>query len=363
MHDKIARVRLDSVLGRHAPLLAYILSGGAAKGFCHLGMIEALAREGVRPDLVVGTSAGALVGALYCHFGNIEEACTRIEEVLASDEFAAFQKKYFGENRRTGELVQGRVKSFFSGLAGTVKTGMQLGKALVKTSLVAQKDALSLFARIFEGITFSTLKIPFAAVAVDLATGTPSIFAVEGNGLAPGVARTLPGPEGLMKAVMASSAIPLIFPAVEIDGHPHADGYIMANLPVRQARALLAGREVFYAGFDVSSPVGQKEEDLSTVELALRLLDLATRSRQAADSELLDVLFRPVDKEYPWSSFTEYRKYLDIGAAHMSAERCAAMIDSFSARCLANVRRDGSFSRKIRAAGRLRKVLGRTAPA
>ena len=344
------------------PRLVYVLSGGAAKGFCHLGMIDALEKTGVRPDLVVGTSAGALMGALYCHYGNIEGACARIEDVLASQEFAAFEKKYFGESKRAGERVQGRIKSFFGGLAGTVKSGMQLGKAMVSTALVAQKDAKSLFQKIFEGITFESLKIPFAAVAVDLVTGSPAIFAAEGNGLAQGAALTLPGPAGLMNAVMASSAIPLIFPAVEIKGHAHADGGIMTNLPAHEARALLAGADAFFAGFDVTAPVGQREEDLSTVELALRLLDLATRSRQHLDNEAVDVLLQPVDKEYSWSSFSEYRKFFGLGSTYMTAERCAALIAAFSNRCLANVRREGNLLRRIRAGARLRKVLRRLTP-
>jgi hypothetical protein len=74
---------------------------------------------------------------------------------------------------------------------------------------------------------------------------------------------------------------------VQIEGHPRADGYIMANLPVREARALIPGQEALVAGFDVSSPAAQSDEELSNMELALRLLDLAARSTQAADRELV----------------------------------------------------------------------------
>lgn len=66
----IPAIQASRTLGRHAPRIVYVLSGGAAKGFCHLGMIEALEGRGVKPDLVVGTSAGSLFGALYCHFGS-----------------------------------------------------------------------------------------------------------------------------------------------------------------------------------------------------------------------------------------------------------------------------------------------------
>ena len=236
MQGVLEKVRADRGLGRYRPKIVYVLSGGAAMGFCHLGMIEALERRGVHPDLVVGTSAGSLFGALYCHFGSVDEVLRRVERVFASDEFTEFERKYFGVRKPADGHVQSGLRHFFSGLAGTWKNGMHLGKAMMTTAMVAEKDAVSLFTRIFEGITFETLKMPFAAVAVDLVQGAPVIFS---------------GPKDLMKAVMASSAIPLVFPAVVVGGHAHADGAIMSNLPVREARSL-AGEDAYFVGFDVS---------------------------------------------------------------------------------------------------------------
>jgi NTE family protein len=83
--------------------MVYVLSGGAASGLCHLGMIESLENRGVLPDLIVGTSAGSLFGALYSHFGNIGEVFTRVAAVLASDEFTDFERKYFGGKSRHQE--------------------------------------------------------------------------------------------------------------------------------------------------------------------------------------------------------------------------------------------------------------------
>jgi predicted acylesterase/phospholipase RssA len=143
------------------------------------------------------------------------------------------------------------MRRFFVGLSGTLKHGMHFGKAMVTSAMVAEKDAVSIFGRIFDGITFQTLKIPFGAVAVDLANGVPVMFAAGGEIGDLESVRTIPGQDGLMRAVMASSAIPLIFPTVEIGGHAHADGYIMSNLPVREARRLLAGQEALFVGFDV----------------------------------------------------------------------------------------------------------------
>jgi NTE family protein len=337
--------------------MVYVLSGGSATGFCHLGMIESLEKRGIRPDLVIGTSAGSLFGALYCHFGNVEDVFRQVEIVLASDEFKEFERRYFGERKPADGHVQSGIKHFISGLAGTLKNGMRLGKAMVTSAMVAEKDAVSIFGRIFEGITFQTLKVPFAAVAVDLVEGVPVIFTDGQETDDRGTVRTIPGPDGLMKAVMASSAIPLIFPAVEIGGHAHADGYIMSNLPVREARTLLVGQEVFLVGFDVSAPVELSEDDLSTVELVLRLLDLSTRSKQSADRELIDVLFQPVDRSYPWSSFAEYKEFFGLGRRYMTEERLAAFERVYLEKCVANVRNDKNVTRKYFSGAKLKRFM------
>jgi NTE family protein len=227
---------------------------------------------------------------------------------------------------------------------------------MVTSAMVAEKDAASIFGRIFEGITFQTLKVPFAAVAVDLVEGVPVIFTA-GRETGDRAVRTIPGPDGLMKAVMASSAIPLIFPAVEIGGHAHADGYIMSNLPAREARTLLEGQEVFLVGFDVSAPVELSEDDLSTVELVLRLLDLSTRSKQSADRELIDVLFQPVDRSYPWSSFTEYKEFFGLGRRYMTEERLAAFERMYLEKCVANVRKDNNTPRRIISGAKLKRFM------
>jgi NTE family protein len=232
---------------------------------------------------------------------------------------------------------------------------------MVTSAMIAEDDAASIFQRIFQGITFDTLKIPFAAVAVDLIEGVAVTFASD---VKPGTgeARASADPEGLARAVRASSAIPFIFPAVEIGGHAHADGYIMANLPVREARALAADRDAFLVGFDVSAPVQQADEELSPLELALRLLSLATGSKQAADRELVDVLLQPVDKAVPWSSFDDYKELVTIGREYMSEKRLADFDAAYIAKCAACVERGWNPARRMLALSRLKRLEPRINP-
>jgi len=361
MQFAIPEVRASRTLARYAPKIVYVLSGGAAKGFCHLGMIEALEGRGVKPDLVVGTSAGSLFGALYCHFGTVAAVSRRVEEILSSREFASFEKKYFGAKKRVGGGVETGLQRFLSSMQGTMKNGVQLGRAMVTSAMIARDDAEMIFSRIFEGITRDSLAIAFASVAVDLVDGAAVTFAAGETAGARGRVKTIAAAEGLTQAVMASSAIPFVFPAVEIDGHAHADGYIMANLPVREARGLVAGGDAFVIGFDVSAPLAEAGEDLSAVELALRLLSLATRAKQEADRELADVLLQPVDRPFPWSSFSASRELVDMGRRYMTDQRLEDLEGAFIARCAASARKDGHPARRVLARRRLGRISPRSA--
>ncbi len=356
----VAAIRADRTLSRHAPSVAYVLSGGAAQGFCHLGMIERIEDRGIYPDLVVGTSAGALLGALYCHFASVEGALRRVEEVVATPEFQAFERSYLagasGAVPDLGSLLQ----SLLRGFAGGLRAGLHLGRALFASAIVSERDAAGIFARIFDGITVETLRRPFAAVAVDLAAGEPVVFASGAEPQAGANVRPIAPGDGLMRAVMASSAIPFIFPPVDVQGRAHVDGGVMANLPAREARRLARG-EAFLAGFDVSEPVERSEAPLSAAELAFRLFDLSARSKQAADRELLDVVFRPVESAHPWSSFADYRKFLAIGRGYVTDRRILAFEEAYLEKCRVSIGRL-RFVARLRLEARLKGLVSRLDP-
>lgn len=341
----VRRLQSDPKVSHYCPKIIYVLSSGAAKGFCHVGMLAALETRGVKPDLVVGTSAGSLIGALFCHFGNTADLLARIEEILHSEVFAAFEKKYFGERAPLdGHILRG-MRHFFSSLADSVRMKMHLGMSIFTSAMIAESDVSVLYEKMFEGVSYKSLKFPFAAVAVDLSKGAPAVFT------------DIKGPEGVMRAVMASCAIPLVFPAVEIGGHAFADGSVMASLPVREARALLPNRSLLLAAFDVQPPVPQFEDKLSSLELALRLLDLATRSKQYVDREEADIVFMPLQADYPWSSFSEYKNFIELGRAYMTEERLDAFEAAFTKKCLTESGKDRNAIRGAFASARIRRVM------
>ena len=146
--------------------LALVLGGGGAKGFAHIGVIKVLEENGIKPSLIVGTSMGAIIGGLYSSGLSIEEIEAKVKKL---------------SNRAVSDF------SFISLKNGSFFKGKKI-ENLIKESL--------------GDINHKDLKTEFIAVATELATGKQC-------NLSSGV---------VWKNILASSAIPAVFPAVEIDG-------------------------------------------------------------------------------------------------------------------------------------------------
>lgn len=181
------------------------LGGGAARGFAHIGVIKALEAQGIVPDIVVGTSAGSVVGALYASGYNgfqLQKIALDMDEATISDWALPLFSKSTGVLK--GEALQNYVN-----------------KAVHNTPM-------------------EKLKIPFGCVATDLKTGQPILFRRGNTGL----------------AVRASSAVPSVFQPVSIGGKTYVDGGLVAPVPVRFAKEMGAD---FIIAVNISSATdGQK---------------------------------------------------------------------------------------------------------
>jgi NTE family protein len=185
--------------------IALVLGGGAARGFAHIGVIKALEAQGIVPDIVVGTSAGSVVGAMYASGYNgfqLQKIALEMDEATISDWAMPFFSKSTGVLK--GEALQNYVN-----------------KAVHNTPL-------------------EKLKIPFGCVATDLKNGEPILFRRGNTGL----------------AVRASSSVPSVFQPVTINGHTYVDGGLVAPVPVRFAKEMGAD---FIIAVNISSATeGQK---------------------------------------------------------------------------------------------------------
>jgi NTE family protein len=261
------------------PKIALVLGGGAARGFAHVGVIRVLEQERVPVDLVVGTSVGSLIGALYASERNSFEL-----------EWTAFQLR--------------REDLFDFGIANAV-LGMGLAKGELLEAFVK--------ARVKQE-RIEQLKIPFAAVATDLNWGERIVLDT--------------GP--IARAVRASSAIPGVFEPVAHEGKILVDGGVVDNLPVDVARA--KGADLVVA-VDIGEDVGNvKITNMLDVMLqATNIMFAVNAERRKAGA---DVLVEPDVKGVGMLDFDERKACMDAGirAARAAVPKIRAAIEAWKAR-------------------------------
>jgi NTE family protein len=214
------------------------LGGGAARGFAHIGVIKVLEANGIVPDIVVGTSAGSLVGALYAA-GNNGLALNKL--ALEMDE---------------AEISDWSVP-FFSSATGVLK-----GEALQ-----------NYVNRTVNNVPLEKLKMRFGAVATDLNSGLPILFQRGNTGV----------------AIRASSAVPSIFQPVKIGDHYYVDGGLVSPVPVRFARQMGAD---FVIAVNISTQA-DAQPATSSVEVLLQTFTIMGQSINYYELKDADIVIRP----------------------------------------------------------------------
>lgn len=167
--------------------LALVLGGGAAKGYCHIGVLKVLEEYGIKPDLIIGNSMGAIVGGMYACGYNAEA----LEEMAHS-----IQRKHIMDF----DLLW-----------------------LFKKHLLSGKKLQKLMNRLFNDTEHSQTAIPFVSVATCLDDGKLYVL----------------NKGKVSQSVNASMSVPTIFRPVEIDGRRLVDGGVLNNVPDDIARELL----------------------------------------------------------------------------------------------------------------------------
>lgn len=216
------------------PRIALALGGGAARGFAHIGVIKALEAQGIVPDIVVGTSAGALVGALYAA-GNSGFELQKI--ALQMDE-------------------------------------SQIGDWTLPDRGVFKGEALQGFVNKAVGYrTLEKLAKPFGAVATDLHTGEAVVFRTGDTGM----------------AVRASGSVPGVFQPVSIAGREYVDGGLVNPIPVRAARSMGAQ---FVIAVDISARP-QNGKTRSALDVLLQTFAIMGQTLGRFELAEADVVIRP----------------------------------------------------------------------
>ena len=275
------------------PYLTLALGGGAARGLAHLGALRVLEEERVRVDRIVGTSMGAVLGAMYALEPEIEHVVRRAARFLNSPQFRATR---FHQLRRPDDR---QTEGLWEGVASKITRGILYGTSMARRSLITEEEVAGFLAMLVDDVDLSATRVPFAAVASDLRTGEAVVLEH--------------GP--LRRALAASAAIPGVFPPVEIDGRELIDGGVVSMVPVREARALGGG---VVLAVNISA---RMDEDVSLgrgYEILFRATEATKNALVGLQVREADVVVTPDVGGVHWADFSSWQTCLDLGERAMA---------------------------------------------
>jgi len=288
------------------PRIGLVLSGGGAKGAAHVGVIQVLERLGIKVDVVVGTSMGAIVGGLYASGLSGEELERAIREIdwieIFDDTPPRVDRSFRSKEDDANFLMRYRlgIKDGEPQLPRGLILGQKLTLALRKLSNHTTYTA-----------DFDNLAIPFRAVAADLETGE-AVVLKSGS---------------LALAMRASMSVPGLFPPVEYDGRVLVDGGVANNLPVEVARAFGADILLVVNVQTDPRPREQIKSVLGIVDQTINLLILRATREQLALLRSTDVLIEPELGGIDTADFPRMGEAIESGkvAAQAATDRLAAL--------------------------------------
>ncbi len=268
---------------------AIALGGGGVRGLASIGVLMALEEEGLMPDIVTGTSMGAIVGSVYASSMNALETRDIITGYLSSDDFLKKAQRL--------NLSSDMDKGFLDGIYEKARKGYFYYRTLFRKSVVSPEAFFSGLDAIIPDKSFSELRLPFACVALDLISGYTWIH--HSGSVRP--------------AVKSSSAVPGILPPVEIEGKRFVDGGWVESVPISAARFLKAD---FVVGVDVSrdiTPIDYDKEIKNSLDIIFRADDIARSIMNTYRVREADFVIHPEVGSASWSDFENLEDYVMRG--------------------------------------------------
>jgi len=250
--------------------LGLALGSGAWRGLVHIGVLRSLEENNIKIDYIAGSSVGAIIGGLYCYFGKVD----KVEKIVESLKFKDMIKVLWDKPLKKGEgVISGeKYDQFFRNIVGNIK--------------------------------IEELKIPFVAVCADLKKGK-LIKLKRGD---------------LVKAIRASSAIPVVFRPVKRAGRTLVDGGAITPVPVEICRQMGADIVVGVSLYGGVFPVKKNKEIMTRFEMAKVARFLPLKALADHDLEKADIKVEPKieGEDYGlFANFIKNKKVIDCGRKAM----------------------------------------------
>ena len=266
------------------PVLA--LGGGGARGFAHFGVLEVLEDTGLTPQAFVGTSMGAVAGGMVLAHGSVRRAIELWTEALEQDLIPSVRP--IGSVPHAGEKEHPLIH-----VARRIRNRVVISFAMNRSTILESAALEEALEYLVPDISFSDLPKKLVVVATDLETGE-AVRIREGS---------------LRKALVASSAIPGVVPAVEIDGRLLVDGGVVAEVPSVAAKN--EGWPV--VAVDVSMDVPPLSDDDLVLDTMMRTQMMTARLLRERQMKVASFVIRPEVGAARWAEWQRFEEFVELG--------------------------------------------------
>jgi len=278
------------------------LGGGGARGACHIGVLKSLERRGIIPDIISGTSAGSMIGAMYASHASADTVEEKYTEHVNGEDFKDLGFRYIPNNEKDD--------SVFSQVFKQMKNQYILMVSSTRKSLVKNERLAKAANNLFESNQFDDLKIPLIVTATDLISGKPMLYKA-GN---------------VVDAVVKSSSIPGFVEPTYIDNRMLLDGGIVFPTPVPP----LVGECDFIIAVNISRSFNTSEEPDNIFEITNRARDISTLHLNSYLLKQSDFVISPEHEDVHWSAFDRTEEFIENGynSAESEMEKLLIQLDS-----------------------------------
>lgn len=267
--------------------IGLVLGGGGARGLAHIGVLQSLQAYDIPIDIIVGSSMGAVIGAIFAQHPDADFVEKKYRDFLASDQFSTMGGTRFRkENKYEPE-------DLLQQLSREIKRRVVINMAAHRKSLLRPERLKVPVENLIEPGRIEDTAIPFACSAVDITSGEEVVFR-SGD---------------IHHAVSASAAIPGFFPPVSSGGHQLVDGSVINNFPIDTAREM--GADVVIAS-NVSATFEPEEVN--------NVVDIIIRSNAAASAKInrqalknAEIVLTPPIGKVNWSDFEQVDFLIEKG--------------------------------------------------
>lgn len=268
-----------NIFASERPKVGLVLSGGGAKGFAHIGVLEVLEKNNVPIDLIVGTSIGSIIGGLYSIGYNSEQ----LKEFVTNEEWSSLLSDYISREYKNINEKYDQDRYLIS-FKLNVGEGISLPAGVVEGHNVMNK-LCELTAKYHEVDDFNKFPIPFACVAADIESGKEVVLR---NGFLP-------------EAMFASMSIPTVFAPLNINNKLLVDGGIVNNFPSDIARQM--GADIII-GIDIQTKPLTKNEIRDLTDVIGQLISYMGFEKYKENRNLCNIIIEPDISGYDITSFS-----------------------------------------------------------